>query len=144
MTLRRGAILLEAIVSVAIFVAAAMTLIGILSQSNAIAARAKEEQYAADLCRSAMAELVLGTRTPESLTGPVRPPEPENGAFSDTPPAPTNWELAITTEPSPFPGLMKVTIDAVKISPRNERRVVATLHQLAPSAEARAIGGATP
>ena len=52
MSTRRGAILLEVIVSVAIFVASAITLIGVLSQSDSIAARAREEQIASDLCRT--------------------------------------------------------------------------------------------
>jgi type II secretory pathway pseudopilin PulG len=140
---RRGAILLEAIISVAIFVAAAITLIGILSQSSAVASRARDEQIASDLCRSALVELALGVRTPESLIGPVRPPDEDTGIFEDAKPADPVWELAISTEPSQFPGLIRVAVEAVKVGPRGDRRTIATLRQLVPSGAARSSGGAT-
>ncbi len=139
--IRRGAILLEAIVSVAIFVAAAITLIGILSQSSAVAARARDEQHASDLCRTAIAQLSLGLKTPETLIGPVRPEEPAGSGFSDTKPADPAWELAIATEPSQFPGLIKVSVDAIKVGPKGDRRTLATLRQLVPASPSTATAG---
>lgn len=137
---RRGAILLEVIVSVAIFVASAVTLIGVLSQSDSIAARAREEQIAGDLCRSAMAQLSLGLSRPESLQGPVRPMEAEGGGFEDAPPPDSGWELKIATEPGSFSGLQKVTIEAIRVSASGARRTVTSLCQLVPTGAV--VGGA--
>lgn len=139
MSTRRGAILLEVLVSVAVFVASAMTLIGILAQSNAAAARARDEQLASDLCRSAIAELSLGQITPEALNGPVHTPEPTGQGFADSPPPDPGWELVVATEPSSFAGLIKVRIDAVRVVGPT-RRTCATLWQLVPTRESIAEG----
>jgi len=143
--LRRGAILLEVILSLSLFVMGGMAILGAISQAVRGLEVTSSKQRAADLARSAMARLEAGIVTAESLEGPVPPwtdPSQDSG-FSfegedaswgamDPSQEPTGWELEVDVEPSPFPGLTLVHIRAVKRPSPESERIEAdyTLHQL--------------
>lgn len=144
---RRGALLLEAVLAVSIFVAFSIAILGLVGDSASALARARDETRAADLARSAIAKLEAGIANARTLAGPVprweedpttregddaSGPEGEGGGFSDAPPTPSLWELQIETDRSPFEGLTHVTVRAFKrASPDSDRTVASyTLRQL--------------
>ncbi len=125
--MNRGAVLLEVVVAVAILLMAAITITGAVNQGVRVMERSRLELHAADLARSAIAEIEAGIATPETLNGPVReeaPPAPNageedggkgvNAPGGDAPPRPTGWDLEVGVTPSPFAGLSKVSVRAVK------------------------------
>jgi hypothetical protein len=132
-----GAVLLEAVIAVAVLLMAAITILGAVSQGMVVMERSRLALRAADLARSAMAEIEAGIATPETLNGPVRAEAPpaatdDDGPppeFSDSLPPETGWELEIGVSPAPFTGLTKVTIQALK---RRGEAIEASysLHQL--------------
>jgi type II secretory pathway pseudopilin PulG len=114
---RRGALLLETMVALTLFVGAALAILTMLDRSAEARARVRDARQAMDLASSALARIEAGLDTPESLDGPVRAwsdhegdPAVVHGA-GDGP-----WELDIRTEPSAFEGLVKVTAEAIKKS----------------------------
>lgn len=122
--------LLEVVVAVAILLMASITITGAVNQGVRVMERSRLELRAADLARSAMAEIEAGIATPESLNGPVHEaPMPAstgdsasggsgvNAPGGDAPARETGWELEITVTPSPFAGLVKVGIRALKRQP---------------------------
>lgn len=136
---RRGALLLEVILALAIFVMAGTAILAMVNRVMDGMARTKEVRHAADLAKSAMAQLEAGLGTAQSLNGPVKAWSPEEqgasgpgvgsgaaGAAADdappvrgsgvlaTMPADSGWELQIDTEPSQFRGLTRVTVKAFK------------------------------
>jgi hypothetical protein len=101
------------------------------------------KQKAADLARSAMAEIEAGIATVDSLEGPVPPwtdPagdmglqfEGERVAAAQSADEPTGWELEIDVESSPFDGLTLVTVRAIKRPSLDSQRIETdyTLRQL--------------
>lgn len=145
---RNGAIMLELMVSLAIFVMAGLAIGGAVRQGLASMARSREENRAADLARSAMAMLEAGLETPLTLNGPVKPWLAQTDIWvgdgrADEERAATlgvdeldlqesGWELEVATEPSEFAGLTKVTVRAVRFDPENAdiEMASATLVQL--------------
>lgn len=129
---RRGQLLLELLLSVAIFVAAAITISSIVRRAQDSLRQARDQHVAADLAQTALARIESGLATPESVNGPV-PDWP-----SDDPDAPTGfddaaptgvWRIEITTEASQFPGLTKVSVTARRDDPTLPPASF-TLHQL--------------
>lgn len=115
---RRASILLEVILAVSIFTAAALVVLRQVSFASDAVLRARDQERAADLARSAMAMIEAGLETPETLSGPLAPARVAFGLGSASKTAPTgeaylNWELAVEVEPSPFEGLSKVRVTAV-------------------------------
>lgn len=151
---RRGALLLEAVIAVAIFVAAGSAILAVVNDSAAAMARARDMIAAADLARSAMARLEAGIANVRELNGPVPLWRDDESAregdagstpagFADAPPEPSRWELRVTTDRSAFAGLTRVTVEAFKRSAPGSDRLEAsyTLRQLvrlSPDAEDRA------
>lgn len=114
----RGSILLEVILAVAIFTAAALVVLRQVSFASDAVQRARDQERAADLARSAMAMIEAGLETPETLSGPISPARVAYGLASATRTAPTaetfaNWEMTVEVNPSPFEGLSKVRVTAV-------------------------------
>lgn len=106
----RGAILLECLLALAIFVAAGVSVMALVDQATGSLERVRDVQRAADLARSTMSRLEAGIATPETMSGPVR-----SIAFdSDAEEQETGWELEVETEPSDFQGLSRVTVRAIK------------------------------
>jgi len=98
--MRRGAVLLELMVSVAIFVAAGLTILATVRQGMDSVERARVLEHGADLARTAMSEIEAGIALPESLDGPVG----RAGV----------WSLDIVVNPSEFTGLSVVLITALR------------------------------
>lgn len=143
--MRHGAVLIEIMLSLAIFAMAALVLSGVMSRAAGASDRAVWAAQAEDLTRSAMARIEAGIATPQALHGPVRDwdsdreaiegdeqADPFGGASVDMRAAQDErWHLEIETERSSFSGLTKVSITAVKRDEQTERRLSSyTLYQL--------------
>ncbi len=115
-TARRGALLMEVMLALTLFVTAGMVILSLVGQSVATLRAARDKEHAVDLARSAMAKMEGGIETAEGLNGPVRPwrDDAAGEAAPDDGSAATPWELRIRTEPSPFDGLTLVTVTASK------------------------------
>ncbi len=70
-THQRGAILLEVILALSIFVTSGLAILTLVTQSTSRLTAIRDNETAADLARSAMAQIEAGLATPESLIGPV-------------------------------------------------------------------------
>lgn len=138
-----GSILLEVILAVAIFTAAALVVLRQVSFASDAVMRARDQERAADLARSAMAMLEAGLETPETLNGPLAPARVAYGLGSTSRAAPSaetfaNWELVVDVQPSPFEGLAKVRVTAIWGSGQSVERARYSLAQLVP------LSGNTP
>lgn len=100
---RGGAVLLEVLLSLALLVAAGLTIIGLASQAAGSVERARDRALGLDLARSAMAEIEAGIVRPETMGGPV---ESRVGVG--------DWGLEVETEPSQFTGLTLVKVRAIR------------------------------
>lgn len=106
---RRGGMLLEVIVSLAIFVIAGGAILNLVTQTMTGLERSRAQARAADLARSAMAKIEAGIETAQTLNGPVERSAEGAAAVSGE-----GWELEIDAEPSQFRGLTRVSVSAVK------------------------------
>jgi len=70
----RGSILLEVVVSIAMFVAVGITILGVMGQGEAALRAARNSQRAMDLARSAMAAIEAGLATPQNVSTLVKSP----------------------------------------------------------------------
>ncbi|MFZ4573958.1 MAG: hypothetical protein ACOYN0_06145 [Phycisphaerales bacterium] len=122
----RASILLECIIALAIFVAAATTIYSVIVRSVDAAERTARIERAADLARGAMAQIESGVGTPETLNGPVPEWRDEKDGTFDENAAASPWELQIESEPSEFEGLTMVRVRAVQLDPPGSDRVVAS------------------
>ena len=118
---RRGALLLEAMLALAIFVMAGSAVLALVSGSRQAMERVALDRHAADLARSAMAKIEAGVESAQSLNGPVKPWSADPGSEivfqvggDDPSQRGTGWELRIETEKTQFTGLTKVSITAWK------------------------------
>lgn len=141
-----GSILLEVILAVAIFTAAALVVLRQVSFASDAVVRARDQERAADVARSAMAMLEAGLETPETLNGPLAPARVAYGLGSTSKAAPSaetfaNWELVVDVQPSPFEGLAKVRVMAIWGSGQSVERARYSLAQLVPLSESRAGSG---
>jgi hypothetical protein len=142
---RRGALLLEIILALAIFVMAGSAILALVDRTASGVERARGAAKAADLARSAMARIEAGIGTPQTLNGPVLAwPESDDARAEDDEsgdgiissggiaPPESGWELEIDTEPSEFTGLTKITVRAIKRAAPDSEQLVAeyTLRQL--------------
>lgn len=125
---RGGAMLLEVVVSFAIFVVAALAVLSSVQRATSAAVLARDQSHAMDLARSAIAKIESGIARPETLNGPVPPwdrsdaGESTSGESGDpvglsassqvSPVRPTGWELEILTRPTVYDGLTAVTVVA--------------------------------
>lgn len=138
----RGALLMEMMLALAVFVGAALAILSAIGQSASSLAAAKERQRAMDLARSALSRIEAGIDTAETLNGPVPEWQDEESTseFADTPPAPTGWELSIRSTPyggagrgaaGPGGGLTLIEVTALRREPgRAAPSVAVTLRQL--------------
>ncbi len=143
-THQRGAILLEVILALSIFVTSGLAILTLVTQSTSRLTAIRDNETAADLARSAMAQIEAGLATPESLIGPVPDwLETESGQAMveselmrgaagggsggldmnvGTSEAPASglqgevddWILEIESNPSQFEGLTTVTVTAIR------------------------------
>lgn len=113
--LKRGAILLECVLAIAILVAAAVSIMGFSDQAINAAQRAHHERVATDLARSAMAMLEAGVVSAEDLTGDL---EQLDDGTPDPLPAPSgSWRLEVRTQPAGIGELTRVTVIVTRLVP---------------------------
>ncbi|MFK7960526.1 MAG: hypothetical protein AB8G96_08365 [Phycisphaerales bacterium] len=119
---RRGGILLETLIALAVFVATASFVLAASRQSLTSARVAALESRATDVARSALAAIEAGI-VPRSaldggdalleIIGPVRgapgPDAPDDGGG--------RWELDVQTDPTEFGDLMLITVTARWLEP---------------------------
>lgn len=124
--------LLECVLALALFVAAGLTIMGMMDRAMSSVAETRDAEMAVDVARTAMAQIEAGIATPETLNGPVPEWRAESDAsFDDDLPTGTGWNLEITTEQSQFDGLTKVSVRAYLQAPGSEQELASyTLHQL--------------
>lgn len=113
--MKRGALLMEAMVALAVFAAGAIAVLATVRQGVSSMRAAHDRAEAIDLAASALARLDAGLASVETLDGEVPewtdPAEP-GGAFEDAPPEPTGWTLALETQASTHGSLTVVTVTA--------------------------------
>ncbi len=127
----RGAILLEAMLALAIFIMAALAVLAIVDRAMSSLHAVRSTERAALLARSAMAQIEAGVYLPQALNGPVgATTADEEGAGIAR--GGEGWELEVDTEPSSVRGLTLVHVTAIRRTPGSEERVAAsyTLSQL--------------
>jgi hypothetical protein len=137
---RRGLLLMEALLALAIFVMIGIAILSMVHGAGTTVARSRDAARAADLARSAMAMLEAGMATPRTLSGPVRSwaeaqeraDEFAFGLGNEVGPGGSPWELEIETSPSEFTGLTRVTVRALRRVSANSEQLAAsyTLRQL--------------
>lgn len=113
---RRGALLLEVLLSVALFVIASLAILSIVREAVGRLEDGRDRLAAADIAHSAMAAIDAGLYEPSALDGPF----PTTGLFSDeeilsgsvaaAPDPGSGWVLEVESERSQFPGLTMVEI----------------------------------
>lgn len=149
--MKRGAILLEMIAALAIFVMASLAITSLLRQGMGSLDRERLRAQAADLARSTMARLESGELSEMNANGPVPPwPADERNWEGDAEVTPdalfieaeeaSGWEIRVETEPSEFEGLSVVRVFVTRRDPEDDQRVLASaeLHQLVRLREAEA------
>lgn len=122
---RPGAVLLDALLSIAVFVTAGTAILNLTGRSLANLERAHLRQQACELARTGMSRLEAGLDTPRTLNGQVK--------FEDGSGSPAGrWELHVETDQSPLPGLAAVAVTARKLEDGKNETVIAsyTLRQL--------------
>lgn len=126
MTGRSGAILLETMLALAIFVMAATAVLVHVDQSLTGLVRGRSTEQACEVAKSAMSRLEAGLDTPRTLNGPVK-----GGAGTEFVTPPGKWELKIESEPSEFTGLTRVTVTARLVAEKSDGTLASyTLRQL--------------
>ncbi len=119
---RRGALLIEGMVAVAVFVAAGLAILAAMRGAAHEARRERDLLRAMDLARSTLSSLESGLATPEQLDGPVPKWSEESAGFEDAPTEPSGWSLTIETSPSSFDGLVMITVRVSRGSDRSDQR----------------------
>jgi hypothetical protein len=140
----RGALLLEVMLALGIFVMAGTAILTLVDRTVEGMDRVRLTRHAADLARSAMAKMEAGIETPQTLSGPVHAWSAEEAGFKttsgetrgggvvDAVPIDSEWELQVDTEASQFHGLTRVTVKAFRRAGEGSDRMLAsyTLRQL--------------
>lgn len=114
---RRGAILLETLIAIALFAGAALFVIAALRESSAATERAALRTRAADLARSAISDLEAGLATETEI---VRRELGEEDAL----------RIEVRTTPSSFEGLTLVEVAVRAVADDGVDTVVVTMRQL--------------
>lgn len=129
--IRRGALLIEGMVAVAVFVAAGLAILAAMRSAAHEARRERDLLRAMDLARSAMSSMEAGLATPEQLDGPVPKWSEDSAGFDDALPEPSGWSIQIDTATSSFDGLAMITVRVSRTVGRSGEAIeVYTLHQL--------------
>lgn len=121
----RGALLLEVLLSLAIFVGAALAVGGALRRATQGLDAVRERAEASDLAWSAIAQLEAGLAAPGSLSGAVGEP-------GTRPTGVPGWSRRIETEPTERSGLTLVTVEVHRTTPEGTEleRPVAVARQI--------------
>lgn len=112
---RRGALLLEILIALAIFVAAATLVLTSLRTVSTRLILSREQQQGLDLALSKLAELEAGLVTVETLDGAefetaLAGSEDDAAQFDENDFGPKQWRLEVSSERSRFTDLSIVTV----------------------------------
>ena len=151
---RRGALLLEVLLSLALFVMASLAILGIVRDAVGRLDDTRARLEAADLAHTAIAAIEAGLFEPTALNGPVpqggllAEDDQDSGGVAAAPNPDDLWSLEIETEPSAFPGLAFVRVTAYR-GDFDDPSASFSLRQLVPdrdnaAAGADALGGGAP
>lgn len=117
--MRRGGLLIEMIVAIALFVGAGLVVAGSMRDGVRASLRAIERERATDIASSAFALVEAGIATIDEINGPV--PEYEDpdasGNFADLLPPPSGWVIEAETDRSSFGDLTMLTVTASRTGP---------------------------
>jgi len=138
----RGALLLEAMLALAIFVMAGLAVLAIVDRAMDTLRTVRNTERASLLARSAMAKIEAGIVLPQALNGPVASTDIDEDASGDAS-GPTGWELDVSTEPWSVRGLTLVRVTALRRTTGSEGRVLAsyTLSQLVRTSPGASLAG---
>ena len=139
--IQRGAVLLECVLALALFVACGLVVMSMMDRATNSVVYTRDAEEAVDVARTAMAKIEAGIATPQTLNGPVPVwHDEEDGTYDESLPTGTLWTLEIGTEPSQFDGLTSVTVKAVKQAQGSDEELASyTLHQLVRLTEAKEL-----
>ncbi len=129
---RSGGILLEVLISLALFIGAALAILRATSQASDSVDRAAILQRAVDLATTRMAELQVGLVTEADLRSEANEPRPEFGAFEFVE-AEQRLRIEAVMERSPYEGLTLVelkVLDSERSAVDGGARTIFTLRQL--------------
>ncbi len=127
-----GGILLEVLISLALFVGAALAILRATSQASDSIDRAAILQRAVDLATTRMSELEIGLVTEGDLRSDELQPRAEFGAFEFAP-AERRLRIEASTERAPWEGLTLVelrVLDSEQIAVDGGARTIFTLRRL--------------
>jgi hypothetical protein len=108
----RGGILLEAMIALALFVGAALTILRATSQAAAAVDKAATLQHAVDIATTRLAELETGIVSLADLQAGLDEPRPEFDVFDANTPS-ERLRVEARTERSIFAGLMLLELSVV-------------------------------
>ena len=127
-----GGILLEVLVSLALFVGASLAILRATGQASDSVDRAAILQQAVDLATTRMSELQIGLVSEGDLRSDAIQPRAEFGAF-DFSPAEQRLRIEASTERTPWEGLTLVrlsVLDSEQIAADGGARTIFTLRRI--------------
>lgn len=130
--IRRGGVLLEAMVALALFVGAALAILQATSQARVAVEKAAILQRAVDMATTRMAEFEAGLVSEADLRDDFGGSRAEFGAFDPTPPE-NRLRIEAVTSRSYFDGLTLVelsVLDSEQAAPDGGARTIFQLRQL--------------
>lgn len=140
---QRASVLLEVVVAIAVFVAAATVLLGLARDSIAAVNRAEERELAVDLARDGMARVATGELTLADLrAGRIEPAETGrvDGNAPESPFA-SRFRVDVRTQRSPFKGLILVELRVFDAAAPRDSVALCTLRQLVRTARSASHEG---
>jgi hypothetical protein len=136
---RRGALLLELVIALAIVVAVGMALLSMLGGAQRSLSRSVMLSQAADLAASSIAKLEAGIATIDDLDGPVTPEVEMTDPLADVPPEASDWVVEIETDRSGIAGLTVLEVTARYTPDESISRTMRKLVRLASDLEDEAL-----
>jgi hypothetical protein len=147
---RRGAILLEVVLSLTIFIFVGLAAISLASHALSSMQRAADARFAADVARTLLSRIETGMIAPEAAGGPVLRWASGSSADGDRAATVPGWSVVVDSQAGP---LAELTLIAVQVQRESgpgsggEPLTVYTLRQLvrlAGTSTATAAHGSTP
>lgn len=129
---RRGGLLLETMIALALFVGAALSILRATSQASTAVDRAATLQHAVDLATTRLTELETGIISVADLRAGLDEPRPEFGAFDSSAPS-ERLRVEARTERSIFAGLTLLelsVVDSDQVAVDGGARSVFTIRKL--------------
>ncbi len=132
---RRGALLLEVILALTIFILVGLAATDLAGHALGSMQRTADLRRAVDIARTTVSRIELGELAPESASGPVRSAievNPADGDVADAGDDSIGWSIRVSAQPGPVSELTLVTVDVLRTLPgmTGEPRSVYTLRQL--------------